>query len=138
VQERPNSHTISHSRQTPALARVLGKERAECRREIRSSPGAPRELDHAGGVEGTSAPVRRRGAAGKEEREHRREEEVAAEIHGAAKWEGDLRCGTTTGEEEAVCVELTVQAPRRCQTATDSGPGKTWSPSEESRTAEAM
>ena len=50
-------------------------------------------MDHAGGVEGTSAPARRRGAAGKEEleheHEHRGEEEVAAEIHGAARWEGD-------------------------------------------------
>jgi len=46
-------------------------------------------LDHAGGVEGTSAPARRRGAASEEEREHRGEEEVAAEIHGAARWEGD-------------------------------------------------
>lgn len=63
-------------------------------REIRSPPGAPRELDHAGGVEGTSAPARRRGAAGEEERNHRVEEEVAAEIHGAARWEGDERCGT--------------------------------------------
>lgn len=81
----------------------------------------PRELDHAGGVEGAGAPARRGGtdkAVNEEERDRRGDEEVAVESHGAARWEEDegygeaLALGKTTSRrrrrERGVTVSLTV------------------------------
>jgi len=130
VQERPGSHTEPHSLQTPARHRVL----REGESEIRSSPGAPGKLDHAGGVEGAGAPARCGSAdlsAGEEEREHGGEgEEVAAGSHGAAtaRWE-DRRRTTTTGGGH-----MGWGRRRRrwaCESVTDSGPPNTWTLSEE-------
>ena len=106
VEERPNRHTEPHSGQTRARHSGFGRRAEQSGREIGSSPGAPRELDHAGGVEGAGAPARRGGggkAAGEEERDRGGEEEVAVESHGVAPRDGRRR-GNLAGEDEAAGV----------------------------------
>jgi len=91
VEERPKSHTEPHSGQTRERHRGFGRRGEQSGREIGSSPGAPRELDHAGGVEDAGAPARRGGgdkAVGEEERDRGGEEEVAVESHGVAPRDG--------------------------------------------------
>jgi hypothetical protein len=130
VEERPNSQTEPHGCQTRARHRGFGRRGEQSGREIGSSPGAPRELNHAGGVEGAGAPAPRGGgdkAVREEERDRGGEEEVAVESHGAARWE-EGEAARAWGRRSRVPGLSTVQEPTQRGNATDSGPDNTWTP----------